>query len=538
MSKLRIAVLVGEEGIRKWQRECLDILCEIISVSIVAVCQRKNRSSQKDILTEGSVSIKKYVRRFLFTPPVMRREKIPTWLNKIPFRGITTSIEGGKERFSDKDLQWIESHKPDLILRFGFGILTGKILNIASQGVWSFHHGDLEKYRGRPPAFWELYEEKNRVGITLQKLSEQLDAGEIIERAFVPVARGSYRQTLERCYGQSAYLLKKAVIKCVNGNIRYRKPAQLGELYRNPDFRQLLLFVWILLTDWIEWFLEKAFWEYDWKVGVVDRDSIDVTGSNDVSPQWMPGPDNGFYADPGFSPVNENELLVEYWSAEKRKGEIQCLNLSGNGQPRTVLDLDIHLSFPKVYRVDEQYWLVPETGEAGQQLAFPLNDKCIAVKGDSKVLQGLEGVDPVLLYHNNKWWAFNSPKGDVNCYYLRLYFSDHFLGPYKPHPMNPITIDSYGARMAGAILEKGGSLFRFGQVYGKRYGEGVDIFEIEGIDEINYSEKRVGRVRMDGSSEHSGLHSLEMGNHKAVLDGYELQFHWQAGLNRLLAKLR
>jgi methionyl-tRNA formyltransferase len=50
-----------------------------------------------------------------------------------------------------------------VLLRFGFNILSGEILTVARYGVWSYHHGDNDYYRGGPPHFWELVERRSHL---------------------------------------------------------------------------------------------------------------------------------------------------------------------------------------------------------------------------------------------------------------------------------------------------------------------------------------------------------------------------------------
>ena len=59
------------------------------------------------------------------------------------------------EYFTEADIEQIREHDLDFILRFAYGIIRGDILSAARHGVWSFHHGDEQAYRGSPPAFWE-----------------------------------------------------------------------------------------------------------------------------------------------------------------------------------------------------------------------------------------------------------------------------------------------------------------------------------------------------------------------------------------------
>ena len=68
-------------------------------------------------------------------------------------------IQSGRfvQRFRLEDVTAVKQHNLDFIMRFAFNILRGEILAAARFGVWSFHHGDPDRYRGTPPGFWEIY---------------------------------------------------------------------------------------------------------------------------------------------------------------------------------------------------------------------------------------------------------------------------------------------------------------------------------------------------------------------------------------------
>ena len=72
---------------------------------------------------------------------------------------VTCAIERRgrhSEYFSETDIETIRSYDLDFILRFGFGIIQGDILEAARYGVWSYHHDDERVIRGGPPCFWEV----------------------------------------------------------------------------------------------------------------------------------------------------------------------------------------------------------------------------------------------------------------------------------------------------------------------------------------------------------------------------------------------
>lgn len=68
----------------------------------------------------------------------------------------------------------------DVVIRFGFNLLTGKILSEPNFGVLSFHPGDIREYRGLSPARMFL-NNVDTAGSTLQQLTDTLDGGNIVQ---------------------------------------------------------------------------------------------------------------------------------------------------------------------------------------------------------------------------------------------------------------------------------------------------------------------------------------------------------------------
>lgn len=105
----------------------------------------------------------------------------------------------------------VRRHGLDVIVRFGFRILRGEILEAARFGVWSLHHGDNRVNRGQPAAFWEVMLEEPTTGVTLQKLDTTLDGGTVLDRTSVPThPRGVKLNTLQ-LYEASIPMIARAL---------------------------------------------------------------------------------------------------------------------------------------------------------------------------------------------------------------------------------------------------------------------------------------------------------------------------------------
>jgi len=154
---------------------------------------------------------------------------------------------------------------------------------------------------------------------------------------------------------------------------------------------------------------------------------------------------------------------------------------------RIVLKEPFHLSYPHVFESQNDYYMLPETLNAGaiclyKALDFPYNWSIVA-----RLIEG-QLADPSIFRCNDLWWLFacSTPyQHDTLC----LYFANELTGPWTEHPKSPlIRNDKCRARPAGRILNFNNRLFRFAQDCGPHYGSSVRAFEITKLTKDNYTE--------------------------------------------------
>ncbi|CAM3792612.1 bifunctional UDP-4-amino-4-deoxy-L-arabinose formyltransferase/UDP-glucuronic acid oxidase ArnA [Xenorhabdus thuongxuanensis] len=87
---------------------------------------------------------------------------------------------------------WVErirEMKPDVIFSFYYrNMLSQEILSLAEKGSFNLHGSLLPKYRGRAPVNWAVLNGETETGVTLHKMLEKPDAGDIIAQQVVQIA--------------------------------------------------------------------------------------------------------------------------------------------------------------------------------------------------------------------------------------------------------------------------------------------------------------------------------------------------------------
>ncbi len=226
-------------------------------------------------------------------------------------------------------------------------------------------------------------------------------------------------------------------------------------------------------------------WRTGWR-HMRDRRPLWQDGRFDPS-EWSFLPDDRrrFFADP-FPFMHENEvwLFVEEYPFATRKGLISVCRLDMNGNllqpPAPVLEVDVHASYPLVFRHEGRIWMIPETSAAGEVRLY----RCERFPDrwrEHAVLIEAPISDATLFHDGTCWWIMGSdttpPASSWDT--LMLYYSEHLEGPWKPHPHNPVLVDCAAARPGGLLWREKGKWVRPVQVCEKAYGAELAICEMD-----------------------------------------------------------
>ena len=156
---------------------------------------------------------------------------------------FTGDIHYVNDLYSNETMNLIKLYNPDLCFHNGHVIIKKPLLSVAKNGIIGYHHGDLTKYRGGLPCFWELFNNEKKVGVTLQILNSQLDMGRIIMQKFIKIERFDTLKSLQKKVHYNTTDMGYESIKLMlNPNFEPKVPDRFGVYNKYPTFCQWVKF--------------------------------------------------------------------------------------------------------------------------------------------------------------------------------------------------------------------------------------------------------------------------------------------------------
>lgn len=441
--------------------------------------------------------------------------------------------KGFVDRFPLETIEQIKALNLDVILRFGFRIIRGEILNTARYGVWSYHHGDSERYRGGPALLWELIERNPLSGAVLQRLEDALDAGPVFARGILPTApRPSVSMNRFNVYWSTQHF----VIQKLNELHRYgwehiekkvfRPQRYQGKrpIYRQP--KNLEIARWLVPTA-LRTAMRKVrsgpavtHWRMAFRRSVepLYREATPSTAGF----EWIESPRGRFWADPFVAQEDGRTWVIfEDFSYSSKRGVIACGAVENGkvSQVRTILDRPYHLSYPYVFKHQGAIWMVPESAQSGQVQLYRARKFPDDWVLDS-VLLDMAASDCSLFEHEGRWYMFVSPTIVNGCVSTTLLFeAPQPQGPWKLHRAGSISNDVRWARCGGSVIQDAGRLFRVSQDCSNGYGYSVSFNEFK-LSATTYEETPVSTLAPDPKRFGIyGVHTFNRAGDWEVIDG-------------------
>ncbi len=226
-------------------------------------------------------------------------------------------------------------------------------------------------------------------------------------------------------------------------------------------------------------------------------------------------------------------MFFEIWSYATQRG---CIGLATSDAKRrrwhyqgVVLSEPFHLSYPLVFFWEGDWYMVPETSEAGDVRLYRAHTFPTGWGKVATLLQKPDMVDSTLFFAHQCWWMFTT-EGASTHHRLRLYRADTLLGPWSEHPCSPLIHNDPGrARSAGRVIAYANRLFRLAQDCATVYGAKVRVMEIEALSPTHYQERELEQSSLlrgqgwgwnAGGMHHMDAYPMADGRWVAAVDGW------------------
>ncbi len=280
--------------------------------------------------------------------------------------------------------------------------------------------------------------------------------------------------------------------------------------------------------------------EREWAIGIYMGDSpLHLLPPENVANPVLTREDvsdvpASFVADPFMVRVHSAwHMFFEVMNHQTGKGEIG-LAISEDGMQwkyrQIVLTEPFHLSYPYVFEWMNDYYMIPETNEAGSIRLYKAKKFPVEWSLVKLLLSGARFSDSSIVRHADKWWLFSETDLKMKFDTLSLYYADDLMGPWLEHPKSPVIQgDSTNTKPGGRFLVLNNRVIRYGQDCHLAYGKQVRASEIVELTTSNYSEHEVNESPILAASgtgwngegmHHIDPHLLEDRRWIACVDGW------------------
>ena len=425
----------------------------------------------------------------------------------------------------DHECERVANEDFDVLIRMSSGIVRGRALSASRHGILSLHHGDNRLFRGLPPGFWEVVEKSRTSGFIIQKLSEELDGGEVVARGTVTTqtyfVRNQYHlmtQSVNRLLGVLARLADGGALPEAEFSTPYSFP-----LRKNPKWHVTLRYCvsqgWRLMKK-----VAKKVKSHDgtWGVGVCN-------GAWNTATLWKVRPleplAGTWIADPFVVNFQGRTLcFVEEYVRKTKRGRVAVFEIDGDSHQRlgVALKEDFHLSFPFVFESGGHLFMCPETAAVEEVRLYRCDGDVLEWKLHSVPLTKRKAVDSVITRSDGKWILLTNldetGAGDFGCgvWAFKSFSLDE--SEWSPVSADPIWSDGDALRNGGLIRDSGRD-FRVGQFSDfAAYGTGFVVEEISLGNLSHPLRRQVASVLPEFRSDVSGTHHMTSTGSVTVVD--------------------
>lgn len=157
------------------------------------------------------------------------------------WRALARRVRYVEDVHSTPVLDEVRECAPDLGLSYGGPILRPELFRIPRHGTLGIHHGRMPAYRGKKTTFWEIWEGEPAAGVTIQRIGEGIDTGDVVAQDLVEIGGRSYETVWNAVQRRGLDLFVESVLAVGEGTATFRPlEGAKGPLRTDPTAWQLL----------------------------------------------------------------------------------------------------------------------------------------------------------------------------------------------------------------------------------------------------------------------------------------------------------
>lgn len=409
---------------------------------------------------------------------------------------IVDLAERERRDLSDQDL--------DLVLSFVRRAYGDATLGLARHGFWSFEYGGTPSPIDAVPGFREVAAEHPVTIASIIARRASGGQGEILDYCAVATDRWSVHRNRSHLNRRASTLLIRVLrdfrrrgAAAIQGRREDVTSAPCIPGTRLPGNIETLRFIAGLGGRYGRSLVARLCTVQQWSLafrlgpgGYPGQDTFEI----------LRPPADRFWADP--FPIRHQGrlfLFIEEVPRASNRGHIAVLALKTDGTwgPSVpALRQDTHLSYPCVFEWRGELYMVPETRSRNTVELY----RCRTFPHDwvleRVLMENVHAVDATLSEVGDRWWMFVCMGAGIGPLWeeLHLFHAPTPLGPWAPHPKNPVKSDARSARPAGRLFTKDGELYRPAQDCSRGYGYALSLQKIDRLDLEDYRETEVRRI--------------------------------------------
>lgn len=262
----------------------------------------------------------------------------------------------------------------------------------------------------------------------------------------------------------------------------------------------------------------KLFWDSRWNIGYREKKGLFVNteGNYTVFPFESK---NIWYADPFLAEDHsKNYIFCEAYLNNKEKGCIAVWEIGDQNPPSIIIENDYHMSFPCVFQINNNWYMIPETSENKslelyQAIQFPYKWR------KSKILlEGKKLVDSVLYEEDKQYFILS---------YDPILF-ELLIFSFEIDKLSITQIYSHkyqdnAGRPAGKLFRWNMDIIRPSQDCRTCYGKNIIFYKLDPLssgrfDEVYIKDFDRESINVDGNRNIDRIHTYNSNQSYEVID--------------------